>query len=367
MSVSPRKTSRSSLVLAIIALLAVAVIAFVDIPQEGEPYSPTSTAGDGTRALAQILGDHGVKVTQAGVAEAEDLAEADTTIVIDPNFSAPTEVTQALIETRATIVVLGNSFHAEDFGFDGYTNSFPPIPLAAACNDPDADEARGISPVSATFTPARTQDVLGCFPQLGGYGWVQLTSNPRISYIPDPAFLTNDYLADHGNAAFALRKLGTHPRLLWVGGDYWESQDQDTPQWAGLPSWFFPLLAGLALSAGWWAFYRGRRFGKLVAEPMPVIVPASEADAGRGQLYHRGRATAHAANSLRAGTISRVARGRLSPTSPRDVVVDVLAQASGRGPAEVDDLLYSRPITSDADLSRLADQLNEFEREINDR
>ncbi|MCM3907124.1 DUF4350 domain-containing protein [Trueperella bernardiae] len=367
MSVSAPKRSRTGILLSLIAVLALAVIALVDIPQQGEPYSPTSTASTGTRALAQILKNHGVDVSEVSPLEAMDSADTDTTLVIDPSFYAPTEVTEDLVNSRATIVVLGDSSSMYDFGFEGYTESFPPIPVAAKCQDPDAQEARGISPLSLAFRPDRERDVTGCFPQLGGYGWVQLTSNPKISLILDPTFLTNEYLADHGNAAFAMRKLGTQPKVLWVSGDYWESEMRTTPQWAGLPTWFYPLLVGLVLTALWWAFYRGRRFGKLVAEPMPVVVPASEADAGRGQLYHRGRATEHAARALRAGTISRVARGRLSPASPREVVVDVLARVSGRDPSAIDALFYSFPITSDADLSRLADQLDEFEREINDR
>ena len=49
MSVSAPKRSRTGILLSLIAVLALAVIALVDIPQQGEPYSPTSTASTGTR------------------------------------------------------------------------------------------------------------------------------------------------------------------------------------------------------------------------------------------------------------------------------------------------------------------------------
>ncbi|MGV4375058.1 DUF4350 domain-containing protein [Trueperella pyogenes] len=357
-------SARTGIALSLIAIVAIAIIFLVKVPQDGSPYSPTSTGATGTRALTTILSDHGVKVAEVGPGEAAQLADETTTLVIDPNYHATPADSRRLIDSRARIVILERSTPYQDFGITGYVDSFPSLPAVANCSDPDAAEAHSISPVSAYFVPDNHADVTGCFPQLGGYGWVQLAHNPRISFIPDPRFLTNEFLAADGNAAFALRKLGTQPTLLWVTGS---SADHTRPhQWIGLPEWFFPLLVSLVLTLGWWAVYRGRRFGKLVAEPMPVVVPASEADSGRARLYHRGKDVAHAALALRTGTISRVARGRLAPNASRGVVVDFLARASGRPQDAIDDLFYSTP-TTERELTELASQLDQFEREINDR
>jgi hypothetical protein len=63
------------------------------------------------------------------------------------------------------------------------------------------------------------------------------------------------------------------------------------------------LVAGLA--AGIW---RGRRFGPLVTERLPVTVRASETTEGRARLYAHSRDAVHAADQLRIGALQRLAR-----------------------------------------------------------
>ncbi|QTG75086.1 DUF4350 domain-containing protein [Trueperella pecoris] len=357
----PRGTT---ITLSIVAIVAIIAIMLIRVPSAGAPYSPDSTAPNGTRALASILRANGIEVSHIGAPHVLDYAVKDTTLVLDPSFTAPTHVVDDLVASRATIIFLDTP--AFDAGFEGEIQSAPPTPVSAQCSDPDATEARGISPLGHYFVPTDTASVTGCFPHIGGYGWVALAKNPRVSYLPDSRFITNEFLADHGNAAFALRKLGAHPTVVWVSGAFSPDKVQPT-SWAGLPTWFFPLLAGLGLCLGWWALYRGRRFGKLVAEPMPVLVPASEADAGRGYLYHRGKNYEHAASALRAATISRLAPPRGIATSSTPEAVVAALQTNTYSHNDVWDLLYGRAITSRRDLVELADQLDQFERDINDQ
>src|SRR5699024_12598639 len=53
------------------------------------------------------------------------------------------------------------------------------------------------------------------------------------------------------------------------------------------------------------ALWRGRRLGPVVSEPLPVVVRATETLRGRGRVYRRGMAYAHARAALRPGTLSR--------------------------------------------------------------
>src|SRR5699024_10747817 len=116
------------------------------------------------------------------------------------------------------------------------------------------------------------------------------------------------------------------------------------------------------------AFWRGRRLGRVVVEPLPVIVRATETTRGRGRLYRRGRAHAHAAAALRAGTISRVAgRIGLPRTASGPEVVDALSRATGRPPEAIDSLLYGPPPTDDASLVALTQALDILESEVHRR
>ena len=121
------------------------------------------------------------------------------------------------------------------------------------------------------------------------------------------------------------------------------------------------LLLVVVVTAVW----RGRRLGRLVAEPMPVVVRAAETTRGRGRLYRRGRSYGHAGAALRAGTASRsAARLGLPRSAPAPLVVDAVARATGRRPADVEALLYGPPPTDDRALAQLAHDLDHLESEV---
>jgi len=128
------------------------------------------------------------------------------------------------------------------------------------------------------------------------------------------------------------------------------------------------VMVQLLITVVAFAFWRGRRLGRVVVEPLPVIVRATETTRGRGRLYRRGRAHAHAAAALRAGTISRVAgRIGLPRTATGPEVVDALSRATGRPPEAIDSLLYGPPPTDDASLVALTQALDILESEVHRR
>ena len=86
------------------------------------------------------------------------------------------------------------------------------------------------------------------------------------------------------------------------------------------PCW--QLVIALALLA----LARARRLGRLVVEPLPVVVRAAESVEGRARLYRSGNARGRAADALRAGP-----RDRLAPRAGAAAGRDARRPARGGG------------------------------------
>ncbi len=182
----------------------------------------------------------------------------------------------------------------------------------AECDDPDA-VAAGTITASGTLQ-AQDATAVVCFPPpgapatTGGAYGVTTVAGQRIAVLTDRGVLSNERLADEGNAALALRILGVHERLVW----YIPSEQDREPVEPGAPAitgvvppvvWVLGLQ--LLLVAAVAAFWRGRRLGRVVTEKLPVVVRSGETTRGRGRLYRRSRSFGHAAAALRAGTTAR--------------------------------------------------------------
>ena len=128
------------------------------------------------------------------------------------------------------------------------------------------------------------------------------------------------------------------------------------------------MLAGL----GWLAvvvvvlaLWRARRLGRVVEEPLPVVVRAAEAVEGRSRLYRASGARGSAAEALRAATRERVARRTGLPAgADRTAVVGTASERAGADPAVVDALLYGGAPGDDDALVRLADDLRSLEQTL---
>ncbi len=189
----------------------------------------------------------------------------------------------------------------------------------------------------------------------------------RTTLLGSGAALTNERLVDAGDAALALGLLGRHPVLVWWTPDPLDGGTLDEP-----PSLAALLPAGVRFAAmqllvalGVVVLWRGRRLGRLVVEPLPVVVRAIETTYGRGQLYRRARARGRAAQVLRAAAVSRLGQrcGLPRHADPHQVAAAVAA-AGGRSPADVDALLVGPDPTDDAYLVQLARDLDALETEV---
>jgi len=187
-----------------------------------------------------------------------------------------------------------------------------------------------------------------------------LTSAKIPHDVLDDLQVMNGTILEEDKIAPILRTLGRDPTLVWYipteSDEAWGVEDADL--FALFPPWVSSVIVMACVTAIGAALWRGRRFGKLVPEALPVIVPASEVTRGLGELYHRNQARGHAAAALRAGAISRLAaRAGIAPSAEPATVVTRIAETCGGDAATIHHLLYGPAPRRDADLVRLAQAL----------
>ena len=102
--------------------------------------------------------------------------------------------------------------------------------------------------------------------------------------------------------------------------------------------------------------------GPLVVENLPVVVRSGETMEGRARLYQRSSARLRALDSLRIGSIDRLAAavGLPSTASVADVC-DTVAALTGSDRGAVRDLLVDAQPHTDGQLVTLSDQLARLE------
>ena len=178
--------------------------------------------------------------------------------------------------------------------------------------------------------------------------------------------LTNERVTEKGNAALALNLLGEHPNLVWYLPSI-DDQSVEGPQDLGslTPPWVTPALALLILTFFAGAIWRGRRFGPLVIENLPVVVRASETMLGRARLYQKSSARLRALDALRIGSVRRLAGlcGLPRAASVDDVVASV-ASMTGQPLGSIRRILLDAVPATDAELVLLSDELLELERDV---
>lgn len=371
--VTKQRSGRRSMMfvaVAVVALIVAAVLLSRLSPDSNQtPLSASNADPVGARAAAQILGEHGVQVTEVSTTDAA-LADArpDATLLITGADGLRPEQLEALADVQADVVLIGLGYGDVSALTDrvqveggGEQSTYP-----AECSNEHAQAAEGLSTSGPSLTTH--PDMEGCFPldatgATVAFGTWTEEDGQVWSVLPNPHPLTNAGLDEAGNAALVLRILGQHEHLTWYvpdpNDDFGIAEDA-TPS---LVPEMVALQALIALLA--FAFWRGRRLGRVVVEPLPVIVRATETTRGRGRLYRRGRAHAHAAAALRAGTISRIAaRLGLPRTASGPDVVEALSRATGRPTEAIDSLLYGPPPTDDASLVTLTQALDILESEV---
>ena len=156
----------------------------------------------------------------------------------------------------------------------------------SACALPAAERAGTISPGGNTLSlagaGAAASGYVGCFASSDDrfsviQGSSAVADRTTLTLVAPTEVFDNEHVIEYGNAALALGLLGESDSLIWYLPTIADLPVTGSPSLGELtPGWVTPALLLLfvtALSAFVW---RGRRFGPLVAENLPVTVIASE-------------------------------------------------------------------------------------------
>lgn len=324
---------------------------------------PDGPGPDGAMALARILEDQGVEITVAHSRDdARDALAPGSTLVIGPTlFLSDDALREIALGADRTVLLGATARDAELFFGSTAPVGAPDGAVAPGCALPEAERAGEIAP-GRLF--ARGDAEVACYPGTDGFGLLAAdVDGTEVILLDGTALFRNQTLTTDGNAALGLNLLGSHASLVWYVPGVGDIDPANAPDTLGslTPRWLTPaivLLVAATVAAGVW---RGRRFGPLVAEDLPVTVRGSETLEGRARLYQRAHDPLHAAELLRRGAIGRMAKRLALPM--RATPEEIAGAASlrlGRHPSRILEILYEQP-TTDAELVAFAERLRELE------
>ena len=341
-------------------LLAALLVALLASPGSGRDLDPRSYSPDGSRAVAALLEEGGVPVRVVGDLPQlrAELGGASTVVVPEPAALTDDELV-VLGGLAADLVVVG----AQQAALDALD-----LPVQAAPVGVDVRRPACLLPAAERAGPARAGGVAYTAAPGSGVGCYATGGRPTLLALPAQRtvllgaadVLTNDGLDEQGDAALAVGLLGAGDEVLWLLPRADRALPGDRPSLRELVPDAVPLGAlQLAVAVAVLALWRARRLGRVVEEPLPVVVRAAETVEGRSRLYRAAGARDRAAQALRSGARDRlVARLGLPAGAEPGAVVATVAARTGRSPADVDALLYGPPPGDDAALVRLADDLD---------
>ncbi|MBV7364109.1 hypothetical protein KRX54_06710 [Actinomycetaceae bacterium TAE3-ERU4] len=321
-------------------------------------YSPDSYSPNGTSALSNIASEHRKITTsiytdvQAATAyakarkiplivagvdnlnkdEIEELKAAQTTVIYlntTPYLSKKIENTE----------IIANPLH----------NSLPSlcksINIGASASPPLALNKVPPSPFN-------------CYRNKFGALWheyINGSGNKRI-IISDASLFMNKNLEKEGNAAIALYSLGHNQEVIWL-----LALKDKTPKNNSLTSpavQNFLYFTCLVFVVG--AIVRGKRFGPLQYEKLPVTVPATETREGRKALYQKYPDYQHALRLHREKIAGIILKRTLGPHEDLNKLIPTLSAATGKSPLEIKEL-FTDPCPNEADkFAKIIKQLTEL-------
>ena len=367
-----------------LSLLLAGMVIYASMKEEltKEPYDIHSVSSDGVRALAQVLGDHyDVSVDQVpSAAKAIEAAQQGKPVTIFNAGRLQNNDFETLLATsNADITLVGFNYYL----LESLTESG--LELQQGYNDKPA--SRGTCSIS---TKAQTISATGnaiivrdpqaladsqylgrgpaqlCFAYADGYGYLELPlkSGKTLRIITNPELVTNKYLDKDDNAALALYATGRGSEVVFYNAENADSFNSDQ-QLKPYPSWLVPLMWQFGLLALVWAFIVGRRQGRIVNEPLPVVAQGTETTVGRAGLYQRARASEHSGRILRIATIIRLGRRLgIAPNADATLVVQTVSMACNRTAKEIEYILYGPEPASAVELTQLSQALEQLEEEV---
>jgi hypothetical protein len=374
--VARRRWRRSrGILVAIIALAIVGVVLATLAPHKEAGYlDPDSPAQQGAKALTEITRQHGTTVTveHSVSAAAEQMrARPDAVLVITHSerlLPGDLSTLRALPGDRLLVEPTGDTLEALAPGVvraEGVSGTIAPdcsLPAAVNAGDVSLQDAQTYN------APAGAAK---CYLSGGKPSLVQLPAiGSTVTVLGSGAPLTNERLAEEGNAALGMNLVGARASAVWLlpnlppPGSGRKSFTDLVP--FGVKLAVLQTIVAVLLVALW----RSRRLGPVVVEPLPVVVRSAEAVEGRARLYRSRRAGDRAALALRAGALERLTAllgmPRSAATDPAMAteIITGIAAHTGQAHATIGAALYGPPPMDDTGLVRLAGYLDELERQV---
>jgi hypothetical protein len=366
-------------VVVVLVVGGIAAIAFTGASPSTARLSATNAHANGARALVQVLRQDGVSVDAprtlkkalADVTLANGDDAGSTTLVLYDSQSLLTTGRLGELDGVAKNLVLIEPSLAElqAFAPDVSLAGVSPSERPADCDFSPVSRAGAVSGLGRSYRVSSGDDATTCLGSSGSYALVRVLSSSSdggtVTVLGSTEILTNDSITRAGNAALALGLFGADKHLVW----YLPSlSDVPTPvagsgipqpPWVGLVV-ILAALVGLAA-----VFWRGRRFGPLVIERLPVIVRASETVEGRARLYQRASSRTHALDSLRIGTLDRLGiLCGLPKLAGVEEIIGAASRVTGRPLGELRALLLDGIPNDDATLVRMSDDLLTLENDV---
>lgn len=334
-----------------------------------DALDPAAPAPDGTRAVTRLLEQQGVRVVVArDLAAAErELAAGPATLVMRDAPMLSDATLERLAESASDVVLIEPRSRSLDVLLAGSS-------LADVVDDRTVEPSCE-TPAARTAGPARTGElylpgdgVTGCYPTDDAFGvLVRENGAGTVTAVDGFSVLTNRVLPLDGNAALALGLLGGSPTVVWyVPSPADADTGAEVPTIGDLtPTWVTPVMVLLLVAGVAAALWRGRRFGPLVTERLPVTVRANETTEGRARLYAASGDAAHALDELRRATRRRLVRRLgMSARTPAGQLADAVAERLGADRAVVHGILIDDLPRTDRDLVAASDRLRDLETSV---
>lgn len=367
-------------VIAFVIVGAIAIVLLAPTPKSNTYLDPSSTDAQGTKALADVLAERGFHVTAvyspagalAAIVSQPSPKPVVTLVIARPDLLTRAQRWQLRAADADLVLVEPSNTALVDFAPKvsvADPHALVGVPIDPACTLRGARLAGSADEGGITYnSPSR---VIGCYPVDGSPSVIRFRQGNRtVTILGSGLPLSNVLLASDGNAALALNLLNAHSSIVWLTPQptVATAPPVTTPRRAAPPlipgaAWLVVLQLGIALLLA--AIWRARRFGPLISERLPVVVRASETVEGHARLYQSRRARGRAADALRDDLLGRIVPALgLVKDAPANAVTDSLARRSRRSRQEIAAIVYGPPPATDADLVRLAHDLDQLEREV---
>lgn len=295
------------------ALLIVLAVLIGQGSSDGPLLDPDATNATGTRALTELIEELGGSVDRGLPADDDAVA----LVLVDRDNDADRRAIESFARNGGTVVI------ADD---DSWLSP-PTVDVAVGerivrgnCTLPELDDVGTLAGSFLVRFDAAAGDGF-CFDSAGSAFVISETfGEGRLIHLGGAEVLTNGRLGDDDNAVLAARLLvpevGARVAIVYdpvsaVGaeGDTLLGLIPTPVRWFG---------AQLTLAFGLLVWWRARRFGRVVDEPLPVDMPGSLLVQASAELRRRSRGHGVAITALRSDAERRL---RSEYRLPRDTPI----------------------------------------------